>query len=190
MTFGISFRSSPRGARRLCTERMATRGKHTSSRNETVLPAPCQTSCRERVCDLETVVRSHKIQRDRSSLRARCFLPQQNLWLDPWDAKAVRVCFACAQRSYRAARGDHRLGTNSAFDAGAVAGQTKRTRSSLSAKTDNVHGLDIMLLPAGHIFGSAQIFLRNRDGSLLYTGDFKLRPGNPPSRRNGGRPTR
>ena len=34
-----------------------------------------------------------------------------------------------------------------------------------------------MLLPAGHIFGSAQFFLETRAGSLLYTGDFKLRPG-------------
>ena len=34
-----------------------------------------------------------------------------------------------------------------------------------------------MLLPAGHIFGSAQFFLQTDAGSLLYTGDFKLRPG-------------
>ena len=34
-----------------------------------------------------------------------------------------------------------------------------------------------MLLPAGHIFGSAQFFLETSNGSLLYTGDFKLRPG-------------
>ena len=40
-----------------------------------------------------------------------------------------------------------------------------------------VRGLDIMLLPAGHIFGSAQLFLETAAGSLLYTGDFKLRPG-------------
>jgi DNA ligase-1 len=40
-----------------------------------------------------------------------------------------------------------------------------------------VHGLDLMLLPAGHIFGSAQCFLFADDETLLYTGDFKLRPG-------------
>ncbi|MEP6604414.1 MAG: ATP-dependent DNA ligase, partial [Spartobacteria bacterium] len=33
------------------------------------------------------------------------------------------------------------------------------------------------LLPAGHIFGSAQIFIESDHGSLLYTGDFKLRQG-------------
>jgi DNA ligase 1 len=40
-----------------------------------------------------------------------------------------------------------------------------------------VRGLDVTLIPAGHIFGSAQFFLETEDGSLLYTGDFKLRPG-------------
>src|SRR6202035_2900867 len=40
-----------------------------------------------------------------------------------------------------------------------------------------VHDVDLMLLPAGHIFGSAQLFLSNNDETLLYTGDFKLRHG-------------
>jgi DNA ligase-1 len=40
-----------------------------------------------------------------------------------------------------------------------------------------VHGVDVTLLPAGHIFGSAQCFLALGDETLLYTGDFKLRPG-------------
>jgi Cft2 family RNA processing exonuclease len=36
----------------------------------------------------------------------------------------------------------------------------------------------ITLLPAGHILGSAQCLLEHEKlGSLLYTGDFKLRPG-------------
>ncbi len=35
----------------------------------------------------------------------------------------------------------------------------------------------ITLLPAGHILGSAMLHLETPDGSLLYTGDFKLRPG-------------
>lgn len=33
------------------------------------------------------------------------------------------------------------------------------------------------LLPAGHVLGSAQLFFESPAGSLLYTGDFKLRPG-------------
>ena len=31
------------------------------------------------------------------------------------------------------------------------------------------------LLPAGHVHGSAQLHLETGEGSLLYTGDFKLR---------------
>ncbi len=39
-------------------------------------------------------------------------------------------------------------------------------------------GVSATLVPAGHILGSAQILLESADhGSLLYTGDFKLRPG-------------
>src|SRR4051812_30078881 len=44
-------------------------------------------------------------------------------------------------------------------------------------KKRTIRGLDVTLIPAGHIFGSAQLFLETDDGSLLYTGDFKLRPG-------------
>src|SRR5205085_10747077 len=40
-----------------------------------------------------------------------------------------------------------------------------------------VREVDLMLLPAGHSFGSAQLFVSTGDDSLLYTGDFKLRPG-------------
>lgn len=39
-------------------------------------------------------------------------------------------------------------------------------------------GVTATLYPAGHILGSAQIHLDSAEhGSLLYTGDFKLRPG-------------
>ena len=44
-------------------------------------------------------------------------------------------------------------------------------------ETGRVRGLDITLMPAGHIFGSAQFFLSVENETLLYTGDFKLRPG-------------
>src|SRR6185369_15062669 len=35
----------------------------------------------------------------------------------------------------------------------------------------------LTLLPAGHIFGSAMALVEHGNESLLYTGDFKLRPG-------------
>jgi DNA ligase 1 len=42
---------------------------------------------------------------------------------------------------------------------------------------DLTSSLRVTLHPAGHIFGSAQLRAETDDGSLLYTGDFKLRPG-------------
>jgi len=36
---------------------------------------------------------------------------------------------------------------------------------------------EIELLPAGHVLGSAQCLIASDAGTLLYTGDFKLRPG-------------
>jgi Cft2 family RNA processing exonuclease len=37
-------------------------------------------------------------------------------------------------------------------------------------------GCEVKLYPAGHIFGSAMFHATTGQGSLLYTGDFKLRP--------------
>ena len=37
-------------------------------------------------------------------------------------------------------------------------------------------GCEMRLFPAGHIFGSAMLHATTEHGSLLYTGDFKLRP--------------
>ena len=30
--------------------------------------------------------------------------------------------------------------------------------------------------PAGHVFGSAMLLIAGEEGTVLYTGDFKLRP--------------
>lgn len=38
-------------------------------------------------------------------------------------------------------------------------------------------GWSATLLPAGHVLGSAQLFFESGEGTLLYTGDFKLREG-------------
>ncbi len=38
-------------------------------------------------------------------------------------------------------------------------------------------GCEARLYPAGHVFGSAQFHATTEHGTLLYTGDFKLRPG-------------
>ena len=41
----------------------------------------------------------------------------------------------------------------------------------------SIRRIDVMLVPAGHIFGSAQCLVFVDKETLLYSGDFKLRPG-------------
>jgi len=104
------------------------------------------------------------------------YLPQQDLWLDPWDAK--RFAFISHAHSDHIAPHEEII----------ISERTARLlRSRLPGhRTEHVlpfgeertvHGINLMLLPAGHIFGSAQYFVSIGDESLLYTGDFKLRPG-------------
>ena len=104
------------------------------------------------------------------------YLPQQDLWLDPWDAKR----FAFVSHAHI----DHIAPHNEVI----VSERTARLMQSRlpGGRTEHVlpfgerrtvRGFDLMLLPAGHIFGSAQCFLFAGDETLLYTGDFKLRPG-------------
>jgi DNA ligase-1 len=104
------------------------------------------------------------------------YLPRQDLWLDPWDAK--RFAFVSH------AHGDHIApheeivvseGTACLMHSRLPGSRTEHVLPFGEKRI--VHGLDLMLLPAGHIFGSAQCFLFAASKTLLYTGDFKLRPG-------------
>jgi DNA ligase-1 len=104
------------------------------------------------------------------------YLPDQHLWLDPWDPK--RYAFISHAHSDHIAPHEEII----------VSERTARLlqRQLPGHRTEHilpfgeertVHGIDVTLLPAGHIFGSAQCFLSLGDETLLYTGDFKLRPG-------------
>src|SRR5690242_629374 len=104
------------------------------------------------------------------------YLPQQDLWLDPWDAKPFAFVshahsdhIALHQEIIVSQRTAHLLKSR-------LPGRRIEHVLPFGAKR-RVHGLDLMLLPAGHIFGSAQCLLFFGDETLLYTGDFKLRPG-------------
>jgi len=104
-------------------------------------------------------------------------LPRHALWLDPWESKP----FAFVSHAHSDHIGNHAETILSAPTAKLMRARLagKRTEHVLEfgAATD-VRGMRVTLLPAGHIFGSAQFYLEEEDGdSLLYTGDFKLRPG-------------
>jgi DNA ligase-1 len=104
------------------------------------------------------------------------YLPEHDLWLDPWDAK--RFAFVSHAHSDHIAPHDEIIlseGTARLMQA-RLPGKRKEHILPFGEQR-RVHDVDVTLLPAGHIFGSAQIFLEAENESLLYTGDFKLRRG-------------
>ena len=56
-------------------------------------------------------------------------------------------------------------------------GERRGDRPFPFGKTYGFRDAELELHPAGHIFGSAMLLARREGESLLYTGDFKLRPG-------------
>ena len=104
------------------------------------------------------------------------YLPKQDLWLDPWDAK--RFAFISHAHSDHIAPHQEIIisePTARLLQSRLPGHRIEHVLPFGGERT--VHGLDVTLLAAGHIFGSAQCFLSIGDETLLYTGDFKLRPG-------------
>src|SRR5580704_8219303 len=104
------------------------------------------------------------------------FLPELDLWLDPQDERDTAfVSHAHADHS-----GNHREVILSEITAKLMATRLPGARvEHLLPFRSQVYfrGASVTLLPAGHIFGSAQVHIKLRGESLLYTGDFKLRQG-------------
>jgi len=109
-------------------------------------------------------------------------LPSLGLWLDPHDAKPSGLVFVSHAHSDHTAA--HREVILSQPTAQLMRARLSgdwiehvlpfgRPLSLPGAETP----FEITLLPAGHIFGSAMAWIRAEQGTLLYTGDFKLRPG-------------
>ena len=104
------------------------------------------------------------------------YLPRQDLWLDPWDAK--RFAFVSHAHSDHIAPHEEIIFSERTARLMQSRMPGSRTEHILPfGERRVVHGVDLMLLPAGHIFGSAQCFLFAGNETLLYTGDFKLRTG-------------
>jgi DNA ligase-1 len=103
-------------------------------------------------------------------------LPEKDLWLDPWDAK--RFAFISHAHSDHIAPHEEIIISEPTARLLHSRLPGHRTEHILPFDTERiVHGINVTLLPAGHIFGSAQCFVSLGDETLLYTGDFKLRPG-------------
>ncbi len=102
-------------------------------------------------------------------------LPGHGLWLDPWDKQP----FAFVSHAHSDHTGYHEEIITSPATSRLMAERVpgRRIEHVLPfGEPTLVRGMRITLLPAGHVFGSAQFFLEEED-SLLYTGDFKLRQG-------------
>jgi DNA ligase-1 len=104
------------------------------------------------------------------------YLPAHDLWLDPWEAKG----FAFVSHAHSDHIAPHKEIILSERTACLLQARMPGTRSEHVlpfGEQRRVHDIDVTLLPAGHIFGSAQLLLSIEDETLLYTGDFKLRHG-------------
>src|ERR1051326_1832391 len=104
------------------------------------------------------------------------YLPNENVWLDPWDAKPFAFV-SHAHSDHIAPHDEIIVSERTARLMQARMPGERREHVLNFGEKQTIYGLEITLIPAGHIFGSAQFFLETDDGSLLYTGDFKLRPG-------------
>lgn len=107
------------------------------------------------------------------------YLPEADLWLDPWDAKP---------RAFIShAHADHFARNETSLCSDVTASLVRKRFGVAESKIEAVpfhvpivrDGFRFRLLPAGHIAGSAMLHVtRTRDNStLLYTGDFKTRRG-------------
>lgn len=120
-----------------------------------------------------------KIQYDRGGI----YLPALKLWLDPREPQlgSDRVFVSHAHSDHT---GIHREIILTAPTSKLMQARTPgkwvehvlpyRQPATFEA---NGHVYTVTLLPAGHVMGSAMLFLEAGGSSLLYTGDFKLRHG-------------
>jgi ATP-dependent DNA ligase I len=104
------------------------------------------------------------------------YLPGQDVWLDPRDAK--RFAFVSHAHGDHIAPHQEVIVSQRTAHLMQVRVPGSRIEHALPfGERRSVRGVDLMLLPAGHIFGSAQCLVFADKETLLYTGDFKLRPG-------------
>ena len=104
------------------------------------------------------------------------YLPAYDFWLDAWDPKQFGFV-SHAHSDHIAPHKEIVLSERTARLMQARMPGTRIEHAFRFGEQRRVRGLDLTLLPAGHIFGSAQLLISNESETLLYTGDFKLRPG-------------
>lgn len=116
-------------------------------------------------------------------VRGAIHLPELALWLDAHEARGEgeRVFVSHAHADHTAAHRETILSEGTARLMQARLGGKRVEQVLPFREPHRFEGpgepFQITLLPAVHILGSAMSFLEWQRGSLLYTGDFKLRQG-------------
>lgn len=108
--------------------------------------------------------------------RGAVHVPSCDLWLDP----PMSCAFAFVSHAHSDHTGHHRetvLSSATSRLMRARIGPSPHEHVLEFGETRELRGARFTLLPAGHVHGSAQLHLEDEAGSLLYTGDFKLRAG-------------
>jgi Cft2 family RNA processing exonuclease len=104
------------------------------------------------------------------------YLPQSNFWLDPHGVQQ------CAVVSH--AHADHMRGHERVICTPPTAAMMRLRGATISRfqtpafdEAFEIGGARVTLFPAGHVLGSSQVLVESQGKRLLYSGDFKLRPG-------------
>ncbi|HEY8899926.1 MAG TPA: ATP-dependent DNA ligase [Chthoniobacterales bacterium] len=104
-------------------------------------------------------------------------LPVEHLWLDPRGPREL----AFVSHAHSDHTGRHREAilteATSRLMQARMGDPAGREHVLAYRERRRIRSFDIELLPAGHVLGSAQCLVTTDAGTLLYTGDFKLRPG-------------
>lgn len=104
-------------------------------------------------------------------------LPAAGVWLDPGRSK--KLAFVSHAHSDHVGRHTATIATPLTLELMRI--RMGRLTAELHAlpygETQVWDGFSMRLLPAGHVLGSAQCLIESEAGTLLYSGDFKLRPG-------------
>ena len=107
-------------------------------------------------------------------------LPRLGLWLDPHRAKPGQVFVSHAHSDHIAAHAEAMLTEPTAWLMRHRLGGKRVEKILRFGEACELSGAGnkfrLTVLPAGHILGSAMAFIEAGGESLLYTGDFKLRP--------------
>jgi len=103
-------------------------------------------------------------------------LPGPSLWLDPHDRQPVAV--VSHAHADHVQRHDHVLTSVATAAMMRLRGVTRcRFHTLQFGRPEDLGDARVTLYPAGHILGSAQALVEWQGTRLLYSGDFKLRPG-------------